>query len=155
MEVLQALDITDLLQKLWPSWKTTDTELELYRVKLKGFDFENVKQGIHEHKTSKQGGVNSPKLWHILEILKGKGKSEGMKNKPIVNYEIECIEHKTMPWRVGERIKFWAADRRFLYHGEKQERAAVISGKKAHGVYGGEWIPRLINFDIEPDFPDF
>ena len=104
---------------------------------------------IEQHKTSKQGSTASPKLYHILEVYKSISGKTNRKGTPVVGYEIECIAHEETTHRIGERIKFWATDIKYVYRGKKQEAAAIESAEAAGGIFGGQWIPRLINHDIE------
>ena len=152
MDNTQAYLIIDKIKRLWQTWKPTDDEQTLYCQKLTAFDFDLVSDAVGEHKTTKEGSTQNPKLYHILAICKGRGGESGHKNIPLVNYEVECIEHKEMPWRVGERMKFWATDKKNLLHGRQQEKAAEHDAERAGGVYGGRWLPRLINFDITEDY---
>ena len=153
MDVSQELKIVSKLQKLWPAWKTTDDEIELYQKRLKHYDYDVVCEAIEEHKATKQGGMNSPKIWHIIAICKDKGGRRANKRVPVVNYWVECVENEEQPWRKGEQVKFWATDKRFLLHGLKQEKSAEQCCKQVAGLYGGKWEYRLINFDIEYEGP--
>ncbi len=152
MDNTQAYQIIDKIKKLWQAWKPSEDEQILYCRKLTLFEYDTAVAALEEHKSSKQGSGLNPKLHHILEICKGKGLFIDKKNTPVVNYEVVCIEHKEMPWRVGERQKFWVTDRKYLYHGAKQEAASIKSAEAVGGCMGGTWIPRLINFDIDDNF---
>ena len=147
MEATQAIQITAKIQSLWPAWKTTEDELDLFRRRLKVYDYDVVCSAIEEHRCSKIGSMNAPKLWGIVGICKGKGGGDARKHVPTVNYWLECVENKEQPWRVGEQMKFWATGKGDLLHDLKQEAAAKESLKRCN--QGGVWEYRLINFDIE------
>ncbi len=152
MDNMQALEIIDIIKGQWPQWKTSETEEEVYCKSLRPFDFQTTKESVSKHKVSKEGGGLSPKLYHILEILKTRGKTEKKTNKPVISYYAECIENEKQRWRVGEKMPFYAQSKEKAYRGDLQHKSALRACEKTRISQGGTWIPRLINFDIEQEF---
>lgn len=147
MDNTQAYLIIDKVKRLWQAWKPTEDEQTLYCRKLTAFDYDLVSEAVEEHKTTKEGSNLNPKLYHILNICKGKDVGEKKKSRAVICYFIECIENEDSPHLVGKKIPFYAPSKEEAYRGRLQEKSAEKSADYCRGG-GGTWIPRLINFDI-------
>ena len=138
--------LVNYVEALWPDWKPSVSEIDLWDKKLQNFDESMAKIAIDNCKAAKSGSFNKPKLYDIIENIRAQHasiyteKKSKESNEPALAYIIECIEGE----RFGQQFKFYCPQQRLLPRTEpgmdRLMNEAERNRKGITNLYGSQWI---------------
>ena len=138
----------DVLEKLWPKWKTNDAQVSTWAKALKYFSYSAVRRASEEHFTSQEGSYGKPKLYAIIEKArlyqpKNTNASLSSDSASADKFEpdvfIQCVENEKFPARVFSFhpvivLARFREDRDYIMNAAENMRS------RCESLYAGRWI---------------
>ncbi|HDY87685.1 MAG TPA: hypothetical protein ENH82_06140 [bacterium] len=68
---IEAIKSMEFIEGLWPNWKPTPQEADLWCSKLNQYDQIDVEQAAKEYKMTKAGSFKTPKIYELIAMIAG------------------------------------------------------------------------------------
>lgn len=149
MQDKQWFEIVDIITQLWDKWEFTNAEIEIWRDRLKHYDFRAVKNAVSEFYASESNTRNKPTLSKIVSLSFEKNKlfSEAETTSRIEPDFMLIKADNEGHFKINSEFCMFIRDT----SGRDKADIAESQKKRFERMYGGQWVVvRLWDIPVIP-----
>jgi len=129
------------LRSLWPLWTPSDDELDIWARRLQHREYEAVTAAVEAAYCDQGKAYRQPDMKGVFKAIK-EMPAEGGVNTPAeaqVVFKCVCLEDRFRPFKVGQRLIFWAPNAKAVPDPQRAMQYATDKCAQLSEVEGITW----------------